>query len=85
MPSRYIRNPHIKCPCFYREASLEIKCKDTGDNGGGVGLAGESTVTCFSTKADKDSYRYDFCNGCYQGCEIYRAMIDMIGYKNRTR
>lgn len=80
MPSRYNKNLYVKCPCFYRETSMEIKCKDIGDKRGGIGLAGESTVSCFGTKADKDNHKDDFCNGCYQGCEVYIALSDMIAY-----
>lgn len=82
MPSRFEKNPYTVCPFFYRETATEIKCKDIGDRAGGAGLIGEATVSCFATKADKDDHKADFCNGCCQGCEVYRAMEDMIAYKS---
>lgn len=81
MPSRFEKNPYTICPFFYRETGTEIKCKDTGDLAGGMGLVGEGTVSCFACKQDKDDHKADFCNGTYQGCEVYRAFEDMIAYR----
>lgn len=82
MPTQYQKNPYVKCPYFYRETSLEIKCKDRGDLAGGTGLVGESTVSCFPDKAEKRDYMMDFCKACYMGCEIYRAFEDIEKYRN---
>lgn len=82
MPSRFGKNQWTPCPFFYRETSTEIKCRDTGERAGGAGLVGESTVTCFATKADKDEHKANFCNSMCQGCEIYHAFTDMIEYQN---
>lgn len=82
MPTQYQKNPYVKCPYFYRETSLEIKCKDRGDLAGGTGLVGESTVSCFSTKQEKREYMMDFCKACYMGCEIYRAFDDIERYRS---
>lgn len=84
MPTQYQKNPYVKCQYFYRETSLEIKCKDRGDLAGGTGLVGESTVSCFPTKEEKREHMRDFCNGCYKGCEVYHAFEDMEGYYGST-
>lgn len=84
MPTKFQKNPYVRCPCFYRETPMEIKCKDRGDLPGGSGLAGEATVTCFPSKDEKRSYKEDFCNGCFGGCEIFRAFDDMTKYRNQT-
>lgn len=81
MPTRFEKNPNTRCPLFYKETTMEIKCKDRGCRAGGVGLAGESTVSCFATKEDKCDHKADFCNGVYQGCEVYRALMDMMEYR----
>lgn len=84
MPTQYQKNPYVSCPYFYRETSLDIKCKDRGDLSGGAGIVGESTVSCFSCKAAKRDYMQDFCKGCFMGCEIYRAFEDIERYKRGT-
>lgn len=80
MPTQYQKNPYIRCPYFYRETPVSIKCKDQGSTAGGMGLIGESTVSCFATKTDKMEHIRDFCKSCYRGCEIYHAFEDMEGY-----
>lgn len=41
MPTQFQKNPYVSCPYFYRETSIDIKCKDRGELAGGAGLVGE--------------------------------------------
>ncbi len=81
MPTQFQKNPYVNCPYFYRETSIDIKCKDRGELAGGAGLVGESTISCFPSKVDKVEYMRDFCKSCYKGCEIYRAFEDIEHYR----
>lgn len=85
MPTQFQKNPYVSCPYFYRETSIDIKCKDRGELAGGAGLVGESTISCFPSKADKVEYMRDFCKSCYKGCEIYRAFEDIAMYMEDKR
>lgn len=82
MPTQFQKNPYVSCPYFYRETSMDIKCKDRGELAGGTGLVGESTVSCFASKLEKMDYMHDFCKDCYMGCEIYRAFEDIASYRH---
>lgn len=82
MPSVFTKkNDDVLCPFFHGDSAREIKCKDYGHTG--HGLAGDSTVTCFTLTEDKKQYSDDFCCGCYQGCEVYIAFESVLAYRDR--
>ena len=56
---------NVDCNYYRKESSIEIKC---------LGLCGTHTCNVFKTKADKESFKADFCNGFYWNCPLHIAL-----------
>ena len=62
----YKEDEHVRCPYYKRESPTEVRC---------AGLSGRTqTTNTFRTKADKEDFKEDFCNGFYWNCSLYRAL-----------
>ena len=61
----YREDWRMKCPYYCKEGDIEIRC---------LGIIGTHVTHTFSTKADKNEHKYDFCNGTYMGCPVYQML-----------
>jgi hypothetical protein len=58
---------HIKCPFYKAHSSHEIKCESH--------IPDTRVVFKFDSEKKKNEQQHIFCEGCYQRCEHYIAVM----------
>lgn len=68
---KYNEDSYVRCPFYCKESSLDIRCD---------GIIGNHTTSDFTSVADKQAYKDDFCCGLFQSCMIYQMLEEKLTY-----